>query len=228
MPSWVTHIVTANKVLEKVDFDRDKFIFANVMPDILNGHIIKDISKNIPYEETHFTKAVNFNGINTVIPDIYKFKEIYKNSLDNPIISGYFAHLLADYYWNFYAYSTYFESLDKNKNHIKVKLNNGKVETVDWNSAVAIKQKDFRIFSYYLTSMLKEDIDLNSSQLWEDIKKMKEFKYNKKDIDNTVMYLRNLKNVNIGVIQESYEIFNQKELIQKLDESVNFIIENLK
>lgn len=231
MPSWITHIVTANKILEKIDLDRNKFIFANVMPDILNGHIVKDISKIISYEDTHFTKEINFNGINTVIPDVYKFKKMYKEKLDNPIISGYFAHLLADYYWNFYVYSTYFESMNKNKKHIKVRLNNGTACIVDWDSAVDKKQKDFKIFSDYLAVKLKDYINLSSSKLWEDIKELdelKRFKYEKKDIYNTVTYLKNIRNDDINLEEESYEIFNKEELIQKFNESVEYIIENLK
>ena len=231
MPSWITHIVTANKILDKVNLDKDKFIFANIMPDILNGHIVKDVSKIVEYEETHFVKEVNFNGINTVIPDIYKFKKIYKDRLDNPIILGYFSHLLADYYWNFYSYSTYFEKLDRDTKYVKVKLNNNRNEIMDWDSAVAKKQKDFKIFSDYLQFMLKEDINFNSLELWEDIRKLEELKYSKQDIENTVNYLKNIRNIrnnNINLRENRYDIFNQEELLQKLNESVNFIIDSLK
>ena len=231
MPSWITHIVTANKILDKVNLDKDKFIFANIMPDILNGHIVKDVSKIVEYEETHFVKEVNFNGINTVIPDIYKFKKIYKDRLDNPIILGYFSHLLTDYYWNFYTYSTYFENLDRDTKYVKVKLNNNRNEIMDWDSAVAKKQKDFKIFSDYLQSMLKEDINFNSLKLWEDIRKLEELKYSKQDIENTVNYLKNIRNIrnnNINLREDRYDIFSQEELLQKLNESVNFIIDILK
>jgi len=43
MPSWITHFVTANQIEQ--DCEKNEFIFANIMPDILEGYNLKEVSK---------------------------------------------------------------------------------------------------------------------------------------------------------------------------------------
>ena len=74
MPSWITHLVTATKLS-----NNNEYVFANLMPDILQKHIIKDISKRVNYETTHYTKIENINDIDVPIPDIDRFYRLYKN-----------------------------------------------------------------------------------------------------------------------------------------------------
>jgi len=76
--------------------------------------------------------------------------------MKNPIIKGYYCHLLTDYFWNQYTYKNYFENFDKEKNLVKIKLKNENHKIVKWDEAVRIKQKDFRNFTNYLKN--KEEI----------------------------------------------------------------------
>ena len=153
MPSWITHIATV-----KINTSGE-FLLANVAPDILGGHIIKDISKEIQYEITHFADMVDRNGINVPLPDIQKFKLLYKSKFDNQFVLGYYIHLLTDYFWNDYCYSNYFYMYNKNENIIKVKQFDGTEKIETWNEAVAEKQKDFRIFTKYL----QKEINVNAN-----------------------------------------------------------------
>ena len=60
MPSWITHLVVANEIQTK---ERNEFIFANVMPDILEGYNVKKVSEIIRDYSTHFPKLKELNNI---------------------------------------------------------------------------------------------------------------------------------------------------------------------
>ena len=223
MPSWITHIATANSISERINIkDESEFLFANVAPDILEGHIITDISKKMPYEITHFAKVVERNGIIVPLPDIEKFRKMYKSKLKNTFILGYYTHLLTDYFWNDYCYTNYFSMYDKTKNLIKVKQLDGSEKIETWHESVAEKQKDFRIFTKYLQKKININDNFDEGKLLEDCK---EFSITKSDISNTVNYLKNIKNIEIE--QEDYTIFSEEVLKQTFNDSVDFIVEKI-
>ncbi len=223
MPSWITHIAIENEIIKRTNIkEKSEFLFANVAPDILEGHIVKNVSKIIPYEEAHFSKMVERNGIIVPLPDTEKFKEIYKSNFKNTFVLGYYTHLLTDYFWNDYCYTNYFYMYDKQKKLIKVNQIDGSEKIETWREAIADKQKDFRIFTKYL----KEKIDDNSN--FDDNKILKDsngFSMTKDDILNTIDYLNNIKNLRMS--QEKYNIFNEETLQQVFEKSVNFVIEKI-
>ena len=128
MPSWITHLVTASKLDQEEE--RNEFIFANIMSDILEGYNVKDVSKIIKDYQTHYPFIENINGIDIPLPNIYRFKKEYEDKMQNPIIKGYYCHLLTDYFWNTYTYERYFEKFGKEENLVKIKLNDGKKRIV--------------------------------------------------------------------------------------------------
>ena len=148
MPSWITHLVTAKKI--KYQEEENEFIFANIMPDILEGYNVQEVSKIVRDYQTHYPKKQEINGITIPVPDIQKFKEQYREKLQNPIIKGYYCHLLTDYYWNTYTYENYFESYKKEQDLVKIRLNKGEEKIFKWDEAVRIKQRDFKNFTNYL------------------------------------------------------------------------------
>lgn len=223
MPSWITHIATENKVIEQINVkDKSEFLFANVAPDILEGYIVKNVSKIIPYEETHFSKAVERNGIIVPLPDTEKFKKMYKSKFNNTFVLGYYTHLLTDYFWNDYCYTNYFFTFDKPKRLIKVKQLDGSEKIETWHEAVAEKQKDFRIFTKYF----KDKIDVSNN--FDDDKILQDsngFSITKDDILKTIDYLKNIKNPRVK--QENYSMFNEEILKQIFDKSIDFIVEKI-
>ena len=76
MPSWITHFVTANQIEQ--DCEKNEFIFANIMPDILEGYNLKEVSKIVKDYQTHYPKKQIINGITISLPNIQKFKEPIK------------------------------------------------------------------------------------------------------------------------------------------------------
>lgn len=224
MPSWITHLTTASKISKE-----NEFIFANIMPDILQKHIIKDTSKRVNYETTHYTKIQNINGINIPMPDIDKFYNIYKTEMDNPIILGYYSHLLTDYFWNEFSYKNYFKQINKEINLIEIKLANEEKIELLWNDAVKLKQKDFRIFTRYLHNNMKIILPTYSDKILEYSKVIKEYNFEEKDIKNTIKYIEEYINKRIEEnTQNKYQIFSEELMKIKLEESVEFIKNHIK
>lgn len=224
MPSWITHLVVANEIQTK---ERNEFIFANVMPDILEGYNVKKISEIIRDYSTHFPKLKELNNIIVKLPDIEYFKEKYKNQMSNPIIKGYYTHLLTDYYWNNYAIRKYFYNFDKEKDLVKLKLQDGNEKICTWDEAVKIKQKDFSQFTNYLKHNKKMKTPIFTEKIEEYSKELDEFEYTKDDIKNTVAYIEELVQEENKEEKEEYSMFTKSELIQTLEENILWVKEKL-
>lgn len=225
MPSWITHLITANKIEQYSE--KNEFIFANIMPDILEGHNVKNVSEVIKHYKTHYPTTKTINGISIPLPNIYHFKEIYINKMENPIIKGYYCHLLTDYFWNVYTYQKYFENFDKRKNLVKIKLNNGCKKIVQWKEAVKIKQKDFNQFTNYLKNSEKIIIPFYTEKIKKYSQDLKEFKFTQADIENSIIFIEEIVNSKREK-EEGYNIFTKKELIKTLEDSIQWIKEKLK
>ena len=61
MPSWAIHLGVTTKINEKIklsESEKNIFLLGNILPDILNGHVIKNISHIVPHKEAHIEKPV--------------------------------------------------------------------------------------------------------------------------------------------------------------------------
>lgn len=224
MPSWITHLVTAKKI--KHQEEENEFIFANIMPDILEGYNVQEVSKIVRDYQTHYPKKQEINGITIPVPDIQKFKEQYREKLQNPIIKGYYCHLLTDYYWNTYTYENYFESYKKEQDLVKIRLNKGEEKIFKWDEAVRIKQRDFKNFTNYLKDKEKITIPYYDPKIREYSKDLIEFEYAEADIKNTIFSIQKMLKSQEKEEKE-YQLFTKEELVKKLEESVLFIEERL-
>ena len=227
MPSWITHLVTADKVLKNIEVkDKNSFLFGNVMPDILNNYIVKNTAIHKEYETTHFSDDVVINGIKCAFPGYNKFINEYKDNMDNPIICGYFTHLVTDYFWNEFSYGNYFK---KHNDLVEVKFIDGKKKDFEYNKAVKIKQSDFAIFADYLKSNYKIEKIVYKDDLLNLSKKIIEIPLTKEDIKNTLCvvdeYINDPKD---ELLDTSYKLFTQDILNSCFDESIEFIIKILK
>lgn len=224
MPSWITHLVTAKKI--KHQEEENEFIFANIMPDILEGYNVQEVSKIVRDYQTHYPKKQEINGITIPVPDIQKFKEQYREKLQNPIIKGYYCHLLTDYYWNTYTYENYFENYKKEEDLVKIRLNKGEEKILKWDEAVRIKQRDFKNFTKYLKDKEKITIPYYDLKIREYSKDLIEFEYTEADIKNTIFSIQKMLK-NQEKEEKEYQLFTKEELVKKLEESVLFIEEKL-
>ncbi len=96
MPAWGIHLATTKKLLEKINIkDKNDFIFGNILPDILNGYLIKDVSNIVTHKDSHFDiyKGEKFSNYK-------RFYEEYNDKLNNKVVFGYLIHLMTDNLWN--------------------------------------------------------------------------------------------------------------------------------
>ena len=87
MASSMIHIAVANELNKKLKRDSQKLLIGTIAPDIS-----KLIGEN--KVRSHFLENEN-----TDIPDLYKFLSLYKNSLNDDFVLGYYIHLYTDYLW---------------------------------------------------------------------------------------------------------------------------------
>ena len=152
MPSWAIHLGVTTKINEKIkltESEKNIFLLGNILPDILNGHVIKNISHIVPHKEAHMEKPVQVGNHIEYRYDLDGFLEKYKGKFSNPLMLGYYTHLLTDFYWNDLAYGQ-LGIFDENKNLIGIKLNNGKEYKCSKEEIRKIKTNDFKLFSNYI------------------------------------------------------------------------------
>lgn len=229
MPSWPMHFVVASRVNEKLKLPSNTFLFGNIMPDILEGYLVKDISNRINDYSTHYSRQrIVINEILLKLPGIEAFYEEYQEQLKNPILCGYYVHLLTDYFWNKNTYTNYFKNVDSNMRMISVKLKDGSVHKMHYDEGVRIKQKDFAMFSDYLKRTTKMEYPIYEDSILEQAKDLKEFTYTKEDIKNTILYVQEVVKGTQTYLQEDYKMYNKLELLEKLEECVDFVLQKLR
>lgn len=230
MPSWIMHFAVANTLCEKLNYkdkEKNEFIFANILPDLFEGHIVKNLSRIVNDYSTHFPKITDINGMKIPIPNVSRFKEEYINKLDNPIICGYLCHLLTDRFWNMYAYGKYLYDFDKSKDLIKIINKDGSEEIVYFSVGSRRKQADFKKFCNYIKNNKKIEYPYFSESILDDLNELKEFKFKRDDIIKTIDYIENdLKNA-VDEEDDNYKMFTLDELIEKYNESIEYILDFL-
>lgn len=226
MPAWITHLVTANKICEKLDVkDKNSFLFGNIMPDILNNHIVKDTNTHKKYEITHFTEDIDINGIKYAFPNFENFFEEYKQKINNPIICGFYVHLMTDYFWNNLSYQKHF------RNHnglVEVKFVDGTTKDYEYDLAIKVKQADFAIFTEYLKNNYKTNKIVYTNDLLDLSKEIEEIPLTKDDIQKTLNAVDNYLMNKTKLSETNYKLFTQEILNDYLNESIDFVIENTK
>ena len=226
MPSWITHLVTAKKLLSRIEIkDKNSFLFGNIMPDILNNHIVRDTNVHKDYHTTHFTDEVIINGIKYDFPNPDKFLIKYKQKMNNPVICGVYIHLLTDYFWNKLSYEKYFK--DKN-GLVEIKLVNGTTKEYEFDSAVKVKQMDFKRFTEYLKSNNSIDSINYSNELLYLSNEITELPLTKEDIEKTLVEVDRFINEEKVSDEAEYRLFTQDILNEYLERSVDYIVEKLR
>ena len=183
MPSWAIHLLTAKRLSNKIDVDKNIFLIGNLLTDLLNGYVIKEVSSHVLHSETHFDTMTVFDGKKAKRPDLVGFKKKYgKHFLNNPLILGYYTHLATDYFWNSKTYDEYGIFNEEGK-RIGVKLNNGKEKICQKEEIRKLKTNDFKIFSAHIYE--KEMIE---KIYWDDnimtyLKQFDWIKFEKTDIE---------------------------------------------
>ncbi len=228
MPAWTIHFDIANQICKRIQTTNNNiFTFANIIPDIFEGHNTPNPSVVVKDYSTHYPMRATINGAELNLPDVQKFKEQYKEKFKNPVILGYYTHLLIDRYWNIQLYENHYEIYDKEKNLFKIKLNDGTKQIFHFHEISKIKHNDLRIFSQYLNNNKEIQFPTYDENILKYSKDLKEFKYTPDDIQRTFEYIKENFENKKEKVDEDYKLYTKQELVDYLNNSVKLVKEEI-
>lgn len=229
MPAWGMHLYIANELNKVVKLDKNEFLIGNVLSDIYSGWIIKDASKVLNYDITHYSsKKYIINGKLYTLPDYDKFIKENIGMKNSALFIGYLSHLITDYYFNNYVFKNHYLSIGEEVVGI-INKNNEKINC-DKDFARESKQRDFNYFSYYLINKIGNIKIIIDDKVIEDSLKIKHIDIQEKDLYKVEKYLNNLlsNNENIDYEEEKYTMLSKKELEKLVSGCIDYILKVFK
>ncbi len=206
MPSWPIHVALAHKFNKKLNLG-DDFILGNVLPDVLDGFIFEPSNitdKNL----SHF----RING--RINYDL--FLKNYGDKLDNPIVLGYFVHLLVDWFYNMHTAKNHF--VDNG-----VLLSDRTILDKD-EKTLFMKQSEYNQYGHVLfkNNLLGHKININDKSL-ENIKELRHFKYSNSDLAKTLNVINSWICGNVINKNISYKTHTKEELDKLFDDCYLYV-----
>lgn len=229
MPSWAIHVAVSEELSKNMSKkEKEEFTLGNLLPDINNGFLIPDVSKKIVHDITHYAPNCNFRDMQNIRQLFENYKKLcyeMKEKLKEPMVYGYFAHLLTDYYWNHY---TYVEKgvLDGNR-VIGIKRNDQTVLYGDSEEIRQTKVNDFNLFSKYLYQNQLPKVKFTEENLKEKVKEIPIVSVQQSDIEKVNAYFEHI-DEKLQQIDTHYTFYTQEEFEKCLKENVEFIRKMLK
>ena len=231
MPTWAIHLATAKKVSEKINMDKNIFTFGNILPDIPNEYVVKEISHHLSHAITHFEIDVLVVEHMEKRYNLRNFAEKYKSKFSNPLMLGYYVHLLTDYFWNNKTYGEH-GIYDEEKNRIGLILNNGERILCSKETARQTKVHDFRVFSKYIYDNGLADKLIYEENLQKYLKEIDWITLEESDIEKTIKYINDRCTGKAQVLENGestqYKIYSKNEMLELTDISVEFILKMIK
>lgn len=214
MPSWPIHIALAHKLNKQLKLN-DDFILGNIMPDVLDGYVIKPSNKT-EKKQSHYYSNKKINPEN--------FVKENKNELHNPIILGYLIHLLTDKFYNEETAKHFI----KENNNLYVVLNDNTKAPKNLET-FAMKHQDLDKYGQMLAqnNQLGNKITLNNNT-FNNIKHLKQFNYNTNDIESTIKIINDWIYNKINITNKEYKLYSQKELDEIYENCYQYILKYLK
>ena len=175
-----------------------------------------------------FPKCPNENMI-----DLNGFLEDYKSKLNNPMIIGYYCHLLTDNFYNEYIYYNKWIQ-DKDNEVVGIKKNDGSIIDIleDYKLTGIYKHKDLELYGKRIFNTEQLIIPSNIDNIIQSLPLLNNEFITKENVINRLKYLNNefieFNNINEEDINKEYELFNKEELDKLLNDCINYIIDELK
>ncbi len=231
MPTWAIHLATAKKISKKINIDKNIFTFGNILPDIPNEYVVKGITHHASHARTHFETDVLVVQHIEKRYDLRNFAEKNKSKFSNPLMLGYYVHLLTDYFWNDKTYGEH-GIYDEEKNRIGLILNNGERILCSKEKARQIKTQDFKIFSKYIYDHHLADKPEYQEEIKEYLKEIDWITLEESDIEKTIEYISDRYTGKAQVLEDGesaeYKIYSEKEMLELMDASVIFILKMIR
>lgn len=231
MPSWSVHLAIAKKINEKLKLNEDLFLYGNLIPDVDKG------TKITRYEAHYYNENLPFPTVpQEKMIDINKFLNVYKEVLNNPLILGYYSHILTDQFYNEKVYTTKWIQ-DENNNIIGIKFNN-KILEIDKEDKKKLKRKykhkDFELYGKYLFNNGNVFIPKNKKLNKENAKYLKNNFLTDELIDYRFNYLNNdftkFNKLSLyeKIFKHKYSLFTKNELDIIMNECIEMVITKIK
>lgn len=229
MPCWSIHLLVAKRVSERLNLDKDLFYYGNLIPDV-------DCNEKINRKKTHYYDTnLYFDFCSKARKiDIDKFLSDYKNVIKNPLILGYYSHLLADNYYNEIFYSKKWV-MDDEKNAIGIRLKDGSIIDIDIEDKDRLKQKykhdDLELYGKFIYKDGLIDMPEDSIKIKDNIIYLKDKFVVEEDVDKRIDYLHNgfsLFNKLDTDNRDNYKTFTKKELDKILDDCIEHVTSKIK
>lgn len=214
MPSWPIHIALANKLNKKLKLN-DEFILGNILPDVLDGYIFTPSNitdKNLSHYRT-----------NQKI-DLSLFLNEHKDNFNNPIVLGFFTHLLVDKFYNSHIAARHF--VEKNDGQY-VLLNDGSLIKKS-STTFFMKQNEYTKYGKKIAAkkLLGSPINLDRLSL-DYLNDLSMFNYDFSDIKKTTEIMNEWINNKTIVPEIQYKLHTESELDKLYNECYSFVLEYL-
>lgn len=217
MPNWGEHLLIANKLLKKIKINENLFLFGNILPDVQDGFLVKDISNIVPHKINHY----DFNS-----KRVYEnFYDSYCKKMDNPIIIGYLIHLITDFLWNDMFYNE--KCVKENGNLVGFINKDGKLIKANKKGLREYKQKEFRIFQEYIYKKYNMELPKFSLDISRNANIIENININDDDVRKVIEYINDIK-INSSNKNEEMQIFTIEQLEKQIDNTVDFVYSFLK
>lgn len=216
MPRWGIHLEIANRIKDKINTDSNEYLFGNILPDVQDGYLVKDISNILNHLDNHYNDLIN----NTY--DI--FYEIHKEIINEDIVIGYLIHLLTDFYFN-KSFDNKYKWLDNT--NIELELLTGEKVIMDRDLAgIKYKQHDFKVFEKELIKEKGIETPIFEKDLTDKANLITVININANDVKKVIEYFNDeFYNVNID---NEYLIYKKEEIDNLMKETEEFILQYLK
>lgn len=231
MPSWSVHLAIAKKVNKKLKLNDDLFLYGNLIPDVDKGTVITR------YETHYYNEKLLFPTVpKEKMIDIKNFLKEYKEKLNNPLILGYYSHLLTDQFYNEKVYTSKWVQ-DDNNNIIGIRFNN-KILNIDIDDKKRLKRKykhrDFELYGKYLFNDGYVSIPQNINLVKENAVYLKDKFLTDELIDYRFNYLKNnfakfnKLSLSEKLFKHNYKLFTKKELDTIMEECIEMVINKIR
>ena len=227
MPSWSIHLKIGKELLNRMDLDMDKFLFGSTIPDTDYDWKLKRFKAHY-YGNLKFPKCPYENMI-----DIDAFFNDYKEVLNDDLIKGYYAHLLADNFYNEYIY--YNKWLQKDNKVIGIKTIKGDIIDVSEDYCLTAEYKHIDL-ELYGRRLFKDDVVIlpeDASNINESIKLLKDNFITDDNVKDRLKYLHS--EFIDSYLRESeedkkkeYLLFTKDELDELLNKCTEYIYNKIR
>lgn len=226
MPSWSIHLKIGKELNKKLKIDENKFMFGSLIPDTDSDWKLGRFNAHY-YGNLKFPKCPFENMI-----DLNSFLLDYKDKMRDPMIIGYYCHLLTDNYYNEYIYYNKWIQ-DKDNNIIGIRKIDNEIIDVsnDYKLTGKYKHRDLELYGKRLFKDENIFIPNNVDNIINSLPLLKDEFITKENVIKRIHYLNNeffdFNEITKDEYNKKYELFTKEELDNLLNDCIEYVLKEL-